>query len=66
MSLHYRTGCIYSEIYNKGNQKRGKRYVGEIMIAGKRRRLRSHEYSKVQNFINAMVDQFPHYNIGRK
>lgn len=71
--MRYRTGTIYSEITNKGRSTakaapRGvggviycSRWVGEIMVNGRRYRFRSSNYDNVRHWVDMMVQKYPTY-----
>ena len=64
----YRTGCIYSEMTNKGRCStryvRGAkpvrcfRWVAEIQVSGKRRRFRSTSYANARFWLDCMVERY--------
>lgn len=66
-----RRGCIYSEMTNKGRRSmrfvRGAkpvycfRWVGEIVVYGKRYRFRSTNYANVMFWLDCMVSKYGYF-----
>lgn len=71
--MRYRTGTYYSEFTNKGRSSRkaaprgvggnvyAYRWVGEIMVNGKRYRKRSTNLNNVLYWLDMMVKRYPTY-----